>query len=194
METWFSIWEHLLVAAATAAARAARNADPLPDTAGAVVLSRACWEAFTNEFLEWRALPSNWKKCSFQPKLSKIYAHLTPGTVPSFDPGTPYGDLQLLNELRNHLIHHQATRVQRGTAPSNIMERLLSARALSTATQKGSDWERRALCPEVARWACRAVGSAILELESVPAARNRSSALVRGQVETALQVIVSRGR
>src|SRR6476620_11545951 len=104
---WHSMWPKLLSAAAVAAA-GRRGDDELTQAGTSIVLSRASWESFANEFIEMRQLPSAWKRLT-QPKLVDSLKAWFESEGFSKHTGDEWDRLTVLNRLRNALVHHDAT-------------------------------------------------------------------------------------
>jgi len=71
--SWESMWPRLLGEAAQLAKLAReRRSDEIGTSAASIILARASWDAFANEFVEWRRLARDIKKLNFYEKNKKI--------------------------------------------------------------------------------------------------------------------------
>lgn len=157
---------------------------PVGRCTAAIVLSRTAWEAFLNEFIEWRGLDPSLKDADFRESLAGVLASLG-APEPALDAGGVWEDLAIVNALRNKLVHFQAKAYPTGGGPRQLIQRL-SALCGLLPTGEPDYWERILLVPPVAQWACRVVGTSIIRIESIPTRRTR---LVRDIARTVLEAL-----
>jgi hypothetical protein len=190
MAGWESLWQGLLWEAARRASVPASyddiEASVLARSAAAIILARGAWEGYLNELIEWRELPSELKNQSCYDGLVSVHREL--GLSFEVDQGGTWDRLLLLNNLRNKIVHHKAGRIQPGTGPWELAEKL-SNLGLLRIPDSPMTWERALLSLPIARWSCATVGRAIIQLESIPVRRSRSLFAVQQAVVEALAPI-----
>lgn len=181
--TWESIWAPLLEEASALAIRSSQERrPPLGSAAAAIIVARAAWEAFVAEFVEWRKLDSEIKRLDLQSSLRRL--HETLGhTVQFSSAAAAWRPLALVNQLRNALVHYDATARATDEPPGRWFAELVK---IGVVYEGGRSWERSVCTARVARWSCEVVGASILRLESIPTKRRRSVAAVKRAVATAL--------
>jgi hypothetical protein len=144
------------------------------------------WEAFTNEFIGWRKLPSRLLERNFRSTLIGIFEALDE-PPPNFEKNEVWFFLNTLNDLRNELVHHKAKPWAGGKSPRNLLSRLRAIGLVAVAPQL--EWESQVLKKSVASWACATVGKAIVELESIPNKRSRALTHVRELIGNSQAII-----
>ncbi len=186
-ETWESIWAPLLMEAARQAGARTNRASGFAQFVTAIVLAKASWEAFQNEFVESRNLPPEIKAKSLTNAIPLI-CHALGVEVINFQCRTVWESLLCVSRLRNAIIHHAANPHKQGEAPSGLMEDLKRHGVIDYSNSKTS-WESLLVTSKTASWSCIVVGKAILELERIPNRRRRSPTLVEQKVLEALQIL-----
>jgi hypothetical protein len=186
-ETWESIWALLLMEAAQRACTQENGAQKFAQLVSAIVLAKASWEAFQNEFVESRSLPQDIKAKSLTNAIQLICNAL--GTKEfNFQRGTVWEALLCVSRLRNAIVHHAAKPHKAGEAPSGLIT-MLEKHGLIDFSDSNISWESLLVTPKTSVWCCITVGKAILELERIPNRRRRSPGLVEQKVMEALDVI-----
>lgn len=185
---WESIWQGLLWEACRRASPPSRqdelDTSPLARSAASLILARAAWEGYLNEFIEWRSLSPDLKNRSCYEGLAGVFAELGQSlTIVSED---TWDQLLLLNTLRNKVIHHKADRFKPGSGPHELLEKLAKLSLVDLPTRP-APWERLALSNRVAQWACLTVATAIVQLEAIPTKRSRSLHDVKEAVAEAIR-------
>ncbi len=187
-ETWQSIWAPLLTEAVERACTKERGSQRFAHLATSIILAKASWEAFQNEFIESRYLPPVIKTKTFTNALVAICNALEIKEI-NFQTGTIWEALLCVSKLRNAIVHHSAQPLKPGEAPSGLIRLLQNHGLVDASSPTASHWESLLVTPKTAAWACTVVGKAILELERVPNRRRRSPALVEERVFEALNLL-----
>jgi hypothetical protein len=186
--SWEALWPVIFHEACLNAGRRAKaDSHAAGSSATAIILARCAWEAYINELVEWRNLSPSIKGKSFKKGIENIVFELT-GTRPSFECNTIWGAMDLVNDLRNAIVHHKASTFSPGDSPYRLLTRLNQI-GIPTANQSSSTWERSAICPNTAAWACRTVGQAIVSVEEIPSKRVRMLIVIKQQIQRSLKVI-----
>jgi len=189
-ESWETVWAPLLKEAARQAKAEAMNDRPLfGQSAASIILAKASWETFQNEFVESRELSEEIKGLQLTKAIPIICKELGVKEF-SFSQGTLWEALLLVGRLRNALIHHDAKPRFPGEAPKGLIDSL-SRHSVIDFTNLNISWERLLVTTQTARWSCTIVGTAILDLEGIPNRRRRSFALVQEKVWEALELLPS---
>lgn len=174
--TWHPIWPGLL----HEASRIALSEPPVLAQyksyyASAIVLSRTAWEAFGNEFIQTRGLDVNLKGLSLRKYLRKVFDVLGQA-APDESPSSIFGQLILVGQLRNAIVHHKADPLNHGAAPSDLVCKLGELKLCDATASR--PWEDVLLNGDTAKWSCRTVRNAILELDSFDFGRIRARTFV----------------
>lgn len=187
-ETWQSIWTPLLTEAANRANVREHGSPGFAQSATSIILAKASWEAFQNEFVELRDLPVEIKAKSLTNALLHISTGL--GVEPfTFSQGTIWEALLCVNRLRNAITHHTANPHKAGEAPAGLLKSL-QRYGVVVSPCSTVPWESLLVTPRSAAWSCRIVGTAMVELERIPSRRRRSPSLVEERVSEALEAIL----
>jgi hypothetical protein len=184
--TWESLWAPLLTEAVHSTVNRARpGKDGMAAVAATIILARTSWEAFINEFIEWRVLPADLKKENFYVGLKRIL-HILGAEPPVFTLNSGWGHLALLNDLRNQLVHYDAAPRASGVAPHDLIRRLGHC-GITVSNDSHGTWEQVVLVRDTGIWACKCVAQSILRLESLPNRARRSL----NEVDELVSVILS---
>src|SRR5436309_9881493 len=126
---WEGMWAPLLAQAAESAVpRQTGVRRSMARSAAAIVLARASLDAYLNEFIEWRDLPRGLKRIRhLDDKLLKIHAELGVQPLPVAE-ATPWKELKCVVDLRNAVVHHEASPRRAEHAPANLVQRLRELR------------------------------------------------------------------
>jgi hypothetical protein len=183
--SWESLWPVIFHEACLNAVKSSRTGlQTFGSAAAAIVLARCAWEAYATEIVEWRNLPPSIKGASFKTSVKKILFEISE-TEPSFELDTIWGEMQLLNDLRNAIAHHKAANLGEGESPYHVLTRLRALGVLLSESAP-STWERTVITPCTATWACRTVGRAIITVEKFPSRRVRIARTVINQIQRSL--------
>src|SRR5260370_25634242 len=90
--------------------------------AATVVLACAAWEAFINEFIQWRGLGTS-KRANFLPKLKGVLAELGSQQAAA-EPSPEWTGLLAVQRFRNELLHYKAQPRPQGDRPEFFQEPL----------------------------------------------------------------------
>ena len=186
-ETWESIWAPLLIEAVQHTRTQEKGAQRFAQLATSIILAEASWEAFQNEFVESRYLPSEIKAKTFKNAIALICKALGVKEF-NFQSGTIWEALLCVRKLRNAIVHHAAQPLKPGEAPSGLVN-ILKKHAVIESSNLNTSWESLLVTSKSAAWSCMVVGKAILELERIPNRRRRSPALVEEKVIEALDLL-----
>jgi hypothetical protein len=183
--TWESMWAAFLAEAAQiSSAPLLGGGVSHARHATSVILARASWETFTNEFIEWRKLPRELKGSPFQSGITGIFQALG-APAPDRSRGSIWYALELVVQLRNAIVHHAAAPRTANEFPGEIEDRMKVFGLLRNAPAAPT-WERRAFTGQTSAWCCRVTGEAILALEGMEGGQVRSYASVERAVKRAL--------
>ena len=181
------MWDALLSEAARLCSEERSSSSAvLSRCAASIVLARSSLDAYLSEFIEWRRLSPRIKRARFSDALTRICEELSL-PPPSFAGGL-WGELSLLNDIRNELVHHKAARFEAGQSPEGIIERLV-AHGVMGKPSSDRTWETMVASEPTARWACTLVGRVIIHLESIPNQRHRSLLIVTNRVNRILSMV-----
>ena len=184
MVYWKSLWHSLLYEAAKDASTLAESRSfSMARVATAVIVARAALEAYINEFRVLRdiTLP----RVEFKESIRLIFLTLDCAPPDLLAKG-PWQSVELLNRLRNALVHNLSQPMHSGKSPRNIIE-ALAKEGLPSTELKSSPWEEVVLVPWTARWSCRTAGEGINRLEQIPSRRRRSLREVQRLLGASLQ-------
>ena len=188
-ETWETIWALLLKEAARRAAATWSDSPLFGQYTAAIVLAKASWETFQNEFIESRDLSEEIKGRQLTKAIPMICKELNVKEF-SFSQGTLWEALLSVGRLRNAIVHHDAKPRAPGESPNGLIASL-SRHGVIDCSNLGLSWERLLVTAQTAGWSCTVVGNAILELEEIPNRRRRSFASVQERVWEALELLPS---
>jgi hypothetical protein len=154
--------------------------------AAVIVVARSAWEAYINEFIEVRSITETvgkLRKLSFSAKIESVYSALG-YSEPLFSGETLWARLELLNRLRNRVVHNLSRPYPCGFGPEGLVTAL---HQMGLPEPRGKLlWEQVVLVPWTAAWSCKTSGAAIVTLETLPKNRRRSLREVQELVARAL--------
>ena len=189
---WKEIWPTFLREAASAAcqARSAHGKTQTARVAVSIILSRTAWEAYFIDFVRRRDLPKHVARQKTQDAIAAVRKELNIALdSPSWDPG----DLVLLSELRNELVHHKPLGLSENETLRRVCTGLVRASLIEQPSARCA-WENALLRPAVAEWACHTVKNAVIAWESNATKRERSPYEVQRNLDWAISPLASECR
>jgi hypothetical protein len=180
--SWENIWLPLLAAAVDNSNHGCQTKhDEIPSRAASIILARTAIEAYISEYIVWRSLDVGNQRLPLHKKVDRIRTLMECDNVPIYEQISG-GDLVLLNDLRNALIHHDASTYGSALSPKDVLNRL-KKRGILAHIKGDINWERQVLCRQVSSWACRVAAETILTFESIPVKRIRSFCAIQSAIQ-----------